>query len=153
MTPTKRTSLVLLAAGVVAIAVGGLMLAREIRHIESWNATDARLLSSRAVPSPSGVGMVPQYELWYTVNGKTYTRTYTSEGGSEADVNDRVGSRSVGTVYTVFYDPADPNQVNPNLGYNRGTIGAGLTITAIGLALILFAGAAALFGRPAQYAI
>lgn len=153
MSPKRTATFVLLGVGFLATALGGFILARKVSHIESWHATEARLLSSRAVPAPGGIGMVPEYELWYTVNGKTYTRTYRSEAGSESSANERVGSRAVGTLYTVFYDPADPNQVNPNLGYNRGTIGLAVMITALGLALMLFAAAVSLAGRSAQRVI
>jgi len=149
----RIVSLALLTMGALTLAAGGFSLVRRIRHIESWHATDARLVSSLVVPSPTGVGSAAQFEFWYTVNGVSYTRTYTSDGGLEQEVSERAARRSTSSLYTIFYDPADPNRFSPNLGYNGATLGRSLLLSAIGLALVLFGASLQLLARSARQAL
>jgi hypothetical protein len=137
----------LAAGGMAMIANGWIATSQRFRDIASWRITDGRVLSSVA-HEPAGVSPArAEYELWYTVGNAMYTEKFTSLGPTYDDVSQRVAKHPAGDIFPIAYNPANPRQTDPNIGYNAPTLSGGIALIAHGVALILIAMIFLLFGR------
>ena len=142
--PVRLAGLLMLAVGLILSVAGAVMLVTQFRRIESWHAATARVVRSFA--DENGV----HYEFWFDLNGSSFTRPYSSTRGSQSQIRERAAVHIAGDMATVYYDPKDPNQIDPNLGYNASTLseaaialGAGVASVLTGAALLLLARSAA----------
>jgi hypothetical protein len=84
---------------------------------QSWPSTTGQVLKSRAEVRGGRRARVYPYVLYeYEVNGQSYQSDFVRasdklwRGYTSRDAYDTVDRYPVGTMVTVYYDPADPQQ-------------------------------------------
>jgi hypothetical protein len=141
--PLRFAGLAVLGAGIILTIAGAVMLMTQVRRIESWHAVTARVV--RSFGDEKGV----HYEFWYDVNGTSLTKPYSSTRGTPEQIRERAAVHIAGDLATVYYDPKDPYQIDPNLGYNANTLSGAVLSLGIGIASLLAGAALLLLARSA----
>lgn len=130
----RRVVLIVILAGLSVLIVGTVAGLRQVRRIEDWRAADARIMGSFGTNSQPPVA---NYEFWYTVGQANFTTKWSNPAPTVDAMKDRVARREVGTTVQILYNPSNPNEVDPNLGYNSATLGGAVLLAGAGLATVL----------------
>jgi hypothetical protein len=115
-------AIVIIVAGAAAAGFGGYMWMEQGERIDSYESTEATVLSSevdvetRNDPDDSGTERtyVPEVTYEYTVDGETYESENVFPGPGESSAGqDRaetiVGNHPEGETVTAYYDPDNPS--------------------------------------------
>ena len=137
--------LILLTAGIVMAGAGALVSLGRIHVVQAWPRADARVVEAMAKYPPETPSAEAHYQFAYRVGDQDYLTNYVSRGGVE-QVRDRVGSHAMGADCTIRYNPANPNEISPNLDYNFNSLGVGAPIIGGGGMLFLLGAALAILG-------
>ena len=142
----KGLGWVLIAVGMVVMIFGAVTGFQQYRFVENSPSVDARVVDSQGLYPPTTQPPAARYELWYQVGEKTFTERFVSPG-SVLEVRDRVATHPAGNTFSIRYNPANPQQIYPNLGINSATLGPAAIYLGIGISLALLGGALACFSQ------
>jgi signal transduction histidine kinase len=148
MSVLRIVGLCICAASVLTAVVGIWFLKARVEKVRSWRPVDARVVaSSLAVESGTDSSeVVAKYELHYTVNGVSYQPKFQNWAPSMREAEARMARHAAGSTATVHYNPADPRQVDPNLGMNSATLSMAVWLIGGGVAGVLFGAMFAILG-------
>ena len=144
--------------GLILLAVGGEAGRRQYKILKSWPAVEAEVAKSRVTHyivhridrRGREIGTTTMYqakiEFQYTVGGKSFVSPSTSSSGTtDYGAMKRVADDyAPGTRHTIRYDPAYPNDIRFDAGYNVGfflvpivTGGIGIVLFGMGVGLLV----------------
>ncbi len=140
--PTRIIGYIFLPIGIVILAVA-VWLAEQRREIlKTWPEVQAEVTHSELTYSRSRSGSSmysAQYVFRYTANGREYI-TRDGPGYSTSSYSSMEGKAkqyAPGTRHPIRYNPANPQEIRIEAGYNLSTFGIPLMVAAMGL---VFAG-------------
>jgi hypothetical protein len=138
------------AAGLITLLAGAWLLRSRIEKARSWQTAEAEVLSSRAYvkPGTDSDDSFTEYEVRYTVNGTPYTTKFEKWSSSLEEAQAKAARHSKGSQGRVSYNPADPRQIDANLGMNPATLSTPVSILGGGVVAILFGLAFVVAGAP-----
>lgn len=151
----KQDPRVLKLVGAIFALVGSAMLGgsgwsanRQYTILETWPAVDAQVMDSRVASYRDSGGKrmySAEIEFRYTVSGKEY-KTPASSGYSSSsytEMNSKVVKYAPGSRHSIRYDPANPNDIRFDVGYNFNFFflpvllgGMGLIFGGVGVGLL-----------------
>jgi hypothetical protein len=151
---TKRNALrpagaIFAATGVILLSVAGWLANRQYTILSSWPTVQATVVKSRVVRYHGRRGSTTyeaEMEFRYTVGGSTY-QTPTDAGYSTSSyltMKHMVDAYPPGSERMIRYNPADPNDIRMNAGYNFGFFfvpvllgGMGIFFSGLGLVFLI----------------
>jgi hypothetical protein len=140
MTILRIVGVCLCAAGTFTVLAGVWIFKARMEKVRTWRPVEARVVMSEAKVT-EGIDnseAYARYEVSYEVGGKAYTRKFGSWSSSLSGAQTRVMKHPVGSVGTIYCNPADAGQVDANLGMNPATLSLPANVTGVGLAVIVF---------------
>ena len=145
MRNTRITLSVLGIAGLVLLALGAVLIAREraqLAEARSWPSVEGRITSGY-VTTQRGSGRnrtryFPRIEYAYEVGGRTYSNDHiwlasSRSFSTEAGARDVLRTYPVGSIVPVFHSPADPQRSALEV---EGETGALAILVVVGLVLL-----------------
>ncbi len=121
---------VFLPLGLVFLGVTGFTGNRQYTILKSWPTVEAEVTQSRVShyqstssrSSSTSTMYQAEIEFRYTVGGKQYVTPATSDYSSSSytEMKHKVDFYAPGTRHAIRYNPADPNDIRFDVGYNLG---------------------------------
>lgn len=145
---------IFMAVGLVLLGIGGWVGHRQFTILKSWPTVEAEVTKSRVTDYLSHDSdhnrdttmYQVEVEFQYAIDGKQFL-TPSTPGYSNSDYPSMkriADSFGPGTRHIIRYNPADPNDIRMNAGYNFGFFflpilmgGMGIVFTGIGVALVV----------------
>lgn len=115
---------------------------RQSTILKHWPTVDAQVTSSRVNRGRDGDGksmFTTEIEFRYVVSGKEYRTPSSSpySSSSYTEMKKTADTYAAGTTHSIRYNPADPNDIRFDVGYNFGFFFLPILLGAMGL---VFAG-------------
>ena len=140
---------------------------RQYTILKSWPTIEAQVTRSRVTSGRDSDGTAmynTEIEFRYTVKGKEYITPAASpySSSSTREMKRKVDKYAPSTFHSIRYNPADPNDIRFDVGYNFGFFflpvlfgGMGVVFTVVSLVLLAASRTAASqtcpsCGRPAE---
>lgn len=149
----QQFAVVALAVTGLAVTVGGIVaLRRELDMIRTWIPVPANV--NRAwVQEHHGdddeSGFTVGYEFTFNYGGQDRRAQANSpDTHSRAGAEKLVSAHFVGSGATIRVNPANPDEVNPNLDANPATLAGPLWLILLGVTLLLLAPPLWLLAKP-----
>ncbi len=133
--------------GLVLLGVTGWLGNHQVSILKTWPEVDALVTKSRLTRSRSKSTTMygTEFEFRYTVNGKQYQTPATSSYASSSytEMKGKIDAYTPGTHHSIHYNPANPNDISYDAGYNLGFFFVtiipgilGLVFSGLGIALL-----------------
>jgi hypothetical protein len=135
--------------GVVMLLLAGWTGHRQYSILKTWPSVEAEVVNSQVIRShdaESGTTYRAAIDFRYVVEGKEYTAPASSSysSSSYSQMKQKVDDYAIGTRHPIRYNPADPNDMRFDVGYNfnffflPGLLGLmGLVFGGLGVGILL----------------
>ena len=146
---TKLFSTIFGSVGLVLLAIAGWTGNRQYTILKSWPTVEAEVTKSRVTSSRDSEGMAmygTEIEFRYTINGKEYLTPGSSsyQSSSYREMKRKAEKYPPGSRHSIHYNPADPEDIRFDVGYNFGFFfvpvllgGMGVVFTAFGVGFLV----------------
>ena len=160
MNAVRTASIIVTAAGLIALSVGFFLLQKREELIRTWKPFDAQVLKASIEERTDGdatnqaTSYWARYELTYTVDGKIVHAIARSDDELLSDpvtVRSKLARHAPGTRGTVYVNPDHPSEVRLNLGRNAATFAPALWVLLAAVFLLLIGTSLWFIGTPAIF--
>ncbi len=142
-TVVKVVALVFTPIGLVLIVLTGWSAHRQHTIMTSWPTVEAAVIRSEVVRTEDSDGNTlyrPSIEFGYNVNGKDYLSlgaSHVSTSSYQATVR-KLETYAAGSRHRVWYNPADPNDIHFDVGYNFNFFFLPILLGSLGIVFTAF---------------
>ncbi len=140
--PTRIIGYIFIPIGLVLLGVAAWLFEQRREILNTWPETQAEVMHSELTYSRSKSGST-MFSAVYVFRYQVHGREYVTEDGpgystsSSSSMAEKVQQYTSGTRHPIRYNPANPEEIRIEAGYNLTTFGIPLMVAAMGL---VFAG-------------
>ena len=142
-TVVKVVALVFTPLGLLLVVLTGWSANRQYTIMKSWPTVEADVVRSEVVRTEDSDGNTlyrPSIEFAYSVNGKDYRSfggSHVSTSNYEATMR-KLEVYAAGSRHRIWYNPADPNEIHFDVGYNFGFFFLPILLGSMGIVFTAF---------------
>lgn len=152
---TKIVGVAFVAAGIALTVTAVVIAKRQYKVLKSWPHADATVMKIVPIDTVAGHGKTGRYygaDLTFTfiANARPYLTQTRWQFTSKRELHEQVAAYAAGTRQTIRYNPADPQEVRLNVGYNWNTFDFAIVFGALGPLMLCAGGGVLRFLREEQ---